>query len=303
MSGSTSRGEVMARAWLFAVVLATGCATTPAVAPRFTYAPRDGTRYVRTVRVVSETTVIGTPVREREEQEFVWNVSFARQGSNTLVTHQLQRLSVRINDAVVLDAERAPGEGVSVDLLVSPEPRVLEVRGTDRAAELLSSLRVDLGDRSGVAIGPDQVRRIAVALFEMVVRDVVNRPVATGSTWAAADPDPAVERKTMSVDRLEPCGPVRCARITAQYEVSPQAELPALDAATAFLARSGVDPSQADVLDTTVEYHDEVLLETGTLVDHAASFSRIIRVTLAGPQGAQVPVEFRTRLEQISTFP
>ena len=293
----------MARAWLFAVVLATGCATTPAVAPRFTYAPRDGTRYVRTVRVVSETTVIGTPLRQREEQEFVWNVAFSRQGDNTLVTHQLQRLAVRINDAVVLDAERPPGEGVSVDLLVSPEPRVLEVRGTERAAELLSSLRVDLGDRSGVAMGPDQVRRIAVALFEMVVRDVVNRPAATGSTWAAADPDPTVERKTMSVDRLEPCGPVRCARVTAQYEVSPQAALPALDAATAVLARSGMDPAQADVLDTTVDYHDEVLLEPGTLVDHAASFSRIIRVTFAGPQGAQVPVEFRTRLEQTSTFP
>ena len=293
----------MARASLLAAVLATGCATTPAATPRFTYAPRNGTRYVRTVRVVSETTMIGTPLRQREEQEFVWNVAFARQGANTLITHQLQRLAVRINDAVLLDAERAPGEGVSVDLLVSPEPRVLEVRGTERAAELLSNLRVDLGDRSGVAVGPDQVRRIAVALFEMVIRDVVNRPAATGSTWAAADPDPAVERKTMSVDRLEPCGAVRCARVTAQYEVSPQAALGALDAATAVLARSGVDPSQADLLDTTVDYHDEVLLEPGTLVDHAASFSRIIRVTFGGPQGAQVPVEFRTRLEQISTFP
>lgn len=303
MTGSTSRGPEVARGWLWAVVLATGCATTPAVAPRFTYAPRSGTRYVRTVRMVSETTVIGTPVRQREEQEFVWNVAFARQGSNTLVTHQLQRFSLRINDAVVLDSERAPGEGVSVDLLVSPEPRVLEVRGTERAAELLSSIQADLGDRSGVKIRPDQVRRIAVALFEMVVRDVVDRPTETGSTWAAADPDPSVERKTMSVDRLEACGSVRCAWVTAQYEVRPQAARGALDAATAFLARSGLDTSQTDVLDTTVEYHDEVLLETGTLVDHAASFSRIIRVTFAGPQGARLPVEFRTRLEQSSTFP
>jgi hypothetical protein len=85
--------------------------------------------------------------------------------------------------------------------------------------------------------------------------------------------------------------------------VSPQAALSALDVAREFLTRSGVDPSQADVLDTTVDYHDEVLVETGTLVDHAASFSRIIRVTFAGPQGAQLPVEFRTRLEQSSTFP
>jgi hypothetical protein len=91
--------------------------------------------------------------------------------------------------------------------------------------------------------------------------------------------------------------------MSGQYEVSPQAALSALDAATAVLARSGVDPLQGDMLDTTVEYHDEVLLETGTLVDHAASFSRVIRVTFAGAQGAQVPVEFRTRLEQSSTFP
>jgi len=303
MTASTSRGLELARRWLWVVLLGTGCATTPPVAPRFTYAPRNGTRYVRTVKMVSETTVIGTPIHQREEQEFVWNVAFARQGSNTLVTHQLQRLSLRINDAVLFDSERTPGEGVSVDLLVSPEPRVLEVRGTERAAELLSNIRVDLGDRSGVEIRPDQVRQIAVALFEMVVRDVVNRPTATGSTWAAADPDPAVERKTMSVDRLEQCGPVRCARVTAQYQVSPRAALHALDAATVLLARSGVDASQVDVLDTTVEYHDEVLVETGTLVDHAASFSRIIRVTFSGPQGAQIPVEFRTRVEQSSTFP
>jgi hypothetical protein len=303
MTGSTSGGLQTARGWLWAVVLATGCATTPAVAPRFTYAPRNGTRYVRTVRMVSETTVIGTPVRQRVEQEFVWNVAFARQGSNTLVTHQLQRLSLRINDAVLFDSERAPGEAISVDLLVSPEPRVLEVRGTERAAELLTTIRAELGDRSGVTIRRDQVRQIAVALFEMMVRDVVDRPTATGATWAAADPDPFIERKTMSVDRLESCGPVRCARVTAQYEVSPQVALSALDVAREFLTRSGVDPSQVEVLDTSVDYHDEVLVETGTLVDHAASFSRIIRVTFAGPQGTQVPVEFRTRLEQSSVFP
>jgi len=303
MTGSTSRRMDTARLCLGAVVLATGCATTPAVAPRFIYAPPNGTRYVRTVRIVSETTVIGTPVRQRQDQEFVWNVAFVRQGANTLVTHQLQRLSLRINDAVLLDSERAPREAVSVDLLVSPEPRVLEVRGTEWAAELLTRIRDELGDRSGAAIRRDQVRQIAVALFEMMVRDVVDRPTAPGSTWTASDPDPFIERKTMSVDRLESCGAVRCARVTAQYEVSPQAALSALEVAREFLARSGVDPSQTDVIDTSVEYHDEVLVETGTLVDHAASFSRIIRVTFSGPQGAQIPVEFRTRVEQSSTFP
>ena len=36
--------------------------------------------------------------------------------------------------------------------------------------------------------GPDQVKELAVARFEMVVRDVVGHPTAPGSTWAAADP-------------------------------------------------------------------------------------------------------------------
>jgi hypothetical protein len=64
-----------------------------------------------------------------------------------------------------------------------------------------------------------------------------------------------------------------------------------------------LDLSQSALLDATVEYHDEVLLETGTLVDHAASFSRIVRVSFVGPRGVQFPVEFRTSLEQTSTFP
>ena len=115
--------------WLWAAALATGCATTPIVAPTFTYAPRTGTHYVRTVKMVNETIVIGSPLRQREEQEFVWKVAFTRQGDLTLVTHQLQRLTLRVNDAEVLGGERAAREALSGDLLVSSEPRVLEVRG------------------------------------------------------------------------------------------------------------------------------------------------------------------------------
>jgi hypothetical protein len=124
----------MTRAWFVAAALAVACATTPAVTPTFTYAPPAGTRFVRTVKLVNETTLVGSPFRQREEQEFVWNVAFSREGDNTLVTQQLQRVAVRINGADLLDGERMPGNGLSVDLVVSPEPRVIEVRGTERAA-------------------------------------------------------------------------------------------------------------------------------------------------------------------------
>jgi hypothetical protein len=286
--------------WLWIVVLATGCATTPTVAPTFTYAPRTGTHYVRTVKVVNETSVLGSPFRQREEQEFVWNVAFTRQGDLTLVTHQLQRLTVRVNDAEVLGGERAAREALSVDLLVSSEPRVLEVRGAERAAQILSSLAPAA---SGPVIEPDQVREIAVALFEMAVRDVVGHPTAAGSTWVASDPDPAVDRKTMSVDRLEPCGVARCARVTARYQMSSRGAVRAMRSAQAFLERSGVNPAETEVLDSELDYHEELLLEPGTLVDHGARFSRITRVTFAGPQGTSIPVEFRATLEQSSTFP
>lgn len=156
--------STMRRGWLLVLALGAGCATTPPVASTFTYAPRTGTRYVRTVKVVTETSLVGTPYRERGEQEFVWNMAFTKQGDRFLVTHQLQRVSLRINDAQVLDGERRPGDPVSVDLLVSSEPRVLEVRGTERAAEVLSAMFTPPeAEVSSQMIGPEQVRQIAVA--------------------------------------------------------------------------------------------------------------------------------------------
>jgi hypothetical protein len=138
----------------------------------------------------------------------------------------------------------------------------------------------------------------------MVVRDVVGHPTAPGTSWPAADPDPTVRSKTMTVDRVEPCGSARCARVTAQYEVNPRAAARrAMRSAAAFLARNGVNPAQAEVLDATLDYRDELLIEPGTLVDHSASFSETARVTFAGSQGNPIPVEFRSTLEQSSAFP
>ena len=290
---------------LLCVVAALGgaCATSPAVTPTFTYAPRVGTHYVRTVKVVNQTTVIGSPLRQREEQEFVWNVSFFRQGDLTLVTHQLRRLSVRINDATAAEVDGPAAESISVDLLVGPGPRVLEVRGAERAARMLSSLYGLTGTDARATLEPEQVRKIAVALFEMVVRDVVGHASAPGSTWVAMDPDPAVDRKTMRVERLEPCGSTRCARVTAEYEVKSDHADNAVRSASAFLAQTGVAPVDTQVADAALEFHEEMLLEPGTLVDHSASFSRIARVIFVLPHGAQVPVEFRTTLEQSSSFP
>lgn len=294
----------MARGWLLAAALAVGCATTPAVTPTFTYAPAPGTRFVRTVKLVSETSLVGSPFRQREEQEFVWNVSFAREGELTVVTHQLQRVALRINGADLLDGERVPGSGVSVDLLVSPEPRVVQVRGAERAAEALAGLVAAGNERAAQMWGPDQVKEIAVARFEMVIRDVVGRPTAPGSTWPVVDTDNVILKKIMTVDRLEPCGAARCARVSAQYEVNPQAAARrAMRSAAAFLARNGVNPAQAEVVDATMDYRDELLLEPSTLVDHSATFTQISRVTFAGADGKPIPVEFRAALEQSSSFP
>ena len=284
-------------------VLAGACATPATVAPTFTYAPRKGTHYIRTVKVANEATVIGSPIRQRDEQEFVWDVSFARQGDLTVVSHQLQRLSVRVNDARVFEIDGPRAQQVSVDLLVSPGPRVIEVRGAEEAARTLSSLSTGSGGVSGTAIEPEQVRKIAVALFEMVVRDVVGHPSAPGSTWAAMDPDPAIDRKTMRVERLEPCGAARCARVTAEYQLGTDRTGVALQSVSTLIAQSGMDPASTRIADAELEFHEEILLEPGTLVDHSASFSRVSRVIFIQPDGSLVPVEFRTSLQQSSTFP
>jgi len=295
----------MRRGWMLAAALAAGCATTPQGVATFTYAPRPGTRYVRTVKAVTETSLLGAPYRERSEQVFVWNVSFTGQGDRLVVSHQLQRVEFRINGADVLDGERSPSSPVSVDLVVSPGPRVLEVRGTRRAAEVLSALLTPPeSEIASEAIGPDQVRRIAVALFEMTVRDVAGHPTAPGSSWATAGLDPPVARKVLSVDRMEPCDTTRCARISAQYELNrDEAARQAIGSAENLLIQTGVDPAEVKVVEASVDFSDSLLLEPGTLVDHAASFSRIARVTLARPSGERLWLEFRSSVEQTSAFP
>ena len=195
----------MPRAWLLAA-LAVGCATTPAVTPTFTYAPPAGTRLVRTVKLVNETSLVGSPYRQREEQEFVWNVAFAREGGK----HAGDAAAPAGGGA---DQRCRPprwradaGGGLSVDLVVSPEPRVVEVRGAERAAEVLGGL-VSAGlERARGMFGPEQVKDLAVARFEMVVRDVMaTRPRPAPRPGRPPIRDPAVKQKTMTVDRLEPC--------------------------------------------------------------------------------------------------
>jgi len=291
--------------WWVLAALGAGCATTSGVAPTFTYAPPPGTHFVRTVKLVSETTLVGSPFRQVEEREFVWNVAVSKEGDRTLVTQQLQRVALRINDAEVLDGERVPGSAISVDLVVDREPKVTEVRGAEQAAAALGALlRPGMAESSRDLLSPEAVKAIAVARFEMVVRDVVGHPTAPGSTWVATDVDSTVKTKTLTVDRIEPCGSTRCARVSAQYEVNPQAAARrALRSAAFFLARNGVNPAEAEVVDATMQYQDELVLEPGTLVDHAANFSQKARVTFAGARGAQIPVEFRSTLVTSSEFP
>jgi hypothetical protein len=73
--------------------------------------------------------------------------------------------------------------------------------------------------------------------------------------------------------------------------------------AETLLIGNGVNPAEAEVVDATVDGADTLLLEPGTLVDHAASFSRIARVTFAGRGGARMRLDFCSTLEQTSAFP
>jgi hypothetical protein len=295
------------RSFAALVLAAAACAT--ASAPKgpttFTYAPPPGTKYVRTVKLVSETSLPGTPYRQLEEREFVWNVSIGREGDSTLVKQQLQRLEVRINGADVLDGERSASSDVSVDLLVDRSAQVTEVRGAEKAAQLLAALaRPGAREVAETMFTPQLVKEIAVARFDMVVRDIVGRPTAPGSSWTVPDEDPAVRTKTLTVDRTEPCGRTSCARVSAEYAVNPSAGARrALQSAATFLARNGVDPRSAEVADATLQYRDELLLEPATMVDHGASFSQTARVVFAGAGGQPVPVEFKSSLEQGSEFP
>jgi hypothetical protein len=313
--------------WVLSFLVA-ACATTGrAVPPTFTYAPPPGSHWVRTVKILTETTLPGSAYRQLEERELVWNIGVSKEGDNTLVTQQLQRLTVRVNGLDLIDGERLPGTNLSVNLVVDRSAHVVEVRGAEDAAKLLSSLvrtasTADPGDQMFTA---EVVKEIAVARFEMVVRNVVGHPTAPGSSWdverddPTAQPgkptasgsswhvepdDPAVQKKTLTVDKLEACGAATCARVSTQYVVdSKVAARRAMRAGAIFLARNGVNPAEAEVLSATLDYQDEILVEPGTLIDHSGTFSQTAKVTFVGASGQPIPVEFRTALEQSSVFP
>jgi hypothetical protein len=292
--------------WALSFLVA-GCATTgQTVPPAFTYAPPPGSHWVRTVKIVTETTLPGSAYRQLEEREFVWNVGVSKEGDNTLVTQQLQRLAIRVNGVELIDGERLPGSNLSVNLVVDRSAHVVEVRGAEDGAKLLSSLV-----RPGSTPDPGEqmfttevVKEIAVARFEMVVRSVVGHPTAPGSSWDVEPDDPAVQKKSLTVDKLEPCGGATCARVSTQYVVDPKAAARrAMRSGAIFLARNGVNPAQAEVLNATLDYQDEILVEASTLIDHSATFSQVAKVTFVGGSGQPIPVELRTALEQSSVFP
>jgi hypothetical protein len=293
-------------AWILPL-LAASCATPGhGVTPTFTYAPPAGTRYVRTVKIVTETSLPGSAFRQRVEREFVWNIGVSKDGDNTLVKQQLQRLAVRVNGADIVDGERVPGSNLSVDLVVDKSAKVVDVRGAEQAAELLNGLLRPgaAQDASDQAFTTEAVKEIAVARFEMVVRDLVGHPTAPGSSWTVPDDDPAVRKKTVSVDKLEACGGATCARVSAQYDVEPQAaSRRAMRSGAAFLRQNGVNPATTEVLDTSFDARDELLVEPSTMIDHSATFSQTARVIFAGAKGQPIAVEFRASLEQSAVFP
>src|SRR5262249_24278430 len=184
--------------------------------------------------------------------------------------------------------------------------RVVEVRGAESAAQLLSSLvrPASTPDSSEQMFTIEVVKEIAVARFEMQVRDVVGHPTAPGSSWNVDPDDPAVKKKTVTVEKLEPCGTATCARVTTQYDVrSKEAARRAMGAGALFLARNGVNPAQAEVLDAPLDYQDQLLIEPATIIDHSGSFTQKAKVTFVGASGQPIPVELRTALEQTSACP
>src|SRR5262249_10065029 len=122
-------------------LLAAGCATSgQSVTPTFTYAPPPGRHWVRTVKIVTETTLPGSTYRQLEERELVWNIGVSKEGENTLVTQQLQRLAIRVNGLDLIDGERMPRTNLAVNLVVDRGAHVVEVRGAEDAARLLNGL-------------------------------------------------------------------------------------------------------------------------------------------------------------------
>ncbi len=257
----------------------------PAAPANFTFAPPSGTRYTRTERRRYDSSLVGTPLTARREQELRWQVSVDRSGDQYMVTQQLTHLMVKRNDETVLDAD-VPANAISAQLVIDRAGNLVDVRGLDNTSFNLQSLaRAGFDELENRELSPQGLKGLVAMRYNVLTGDIVGHPAKPGSTWTIPGrPNSPVTSRTMTVDGMQTCGTATCARLRVDLKLDPsQISAAANQLVKTRVQQAGGDASKVRVQDAMSSLAGSIVTEPATMLNHEASMSDNSHVTVIAP--------------------
>jgi hypothetical protein len=253
----------------------------------FTFAPPDGARGVRIEHRRYEASLVGTPLRNLEDDELRWNLESKRTGDGFTVHQELAHVTMKHDGETVVDKDVKPG-AVAADLIIDKAGNLVDVHGLEGASKGVQSLLApDAPPTEERAFSTQSLRALIATRYEQTLGDVVGRPTKTGTSWTTQGrPGGPVISRTVTVEKTQPCGPMMCAELQAVYKLNPRALLTAADDLVSDYARlDGRAPSKMKVQAAMYSMQGTLLTETATMISHGASLDETGKVLFEGPKG------------------
>ncbi len=252
----------------------------------FTFAPPDGTRGVRTEHRRYEVALIGTPLRNLEEEELKWNVEAHKSGEGYTVHQELAHVMMKQDGETMVDCDVKPG-AIAADLIIDKAGNLVDVKGLEGTSKTLQSLASPEAKKAAARVFASQsLKALVASRYEETMGDIIGRPTKVGSSWTTQGrPGAAVLSRTVTVQSMEPCGGVTCARLSGSYKLDPKTMIKLASEVVKDYARwSNTAATKLDVQAAMYSMDGTLLTEPATMLNHEASLDESGKVFFAGPQ-------------------
>jgi hypothetical protein len=252
----------------------------------FKFAPPDGTHGIRTEHRRYEVALIGTPLRDLEEEELRWNIDAKHTGDGFTVNQELAHVMLKHNGETVVDRDVDPG-AIAAQLVIDKAGNLVDVRGLDDAPKALKALvPSENGPAAERMFSKQNLRALVATRYEETLGDVVGRPTKTGSSWTTEGrPGSAIVSKTITVQQTEPCGTQMCAHLQASYKLDPRTMINLASEVVHDYGRwAGQGASKLNVQAAMYSMEGSLITEPATMINHEASLDESGKVLFAAPK-------------------
>jgi len=246
----------------------------------FTFAPPDGTRGVRTEHRRYEASLVGSPLRNLEEEELRWNVEWKHSGDQFIVSQELAHVTLKHDEETLVDKDIKPG-AVVAQLIIDKAGNLVDVRGLEGATKPLASLLAPrVRPQAERDLSPQTLKALVATHYEQTLGDVVGRPTKTGTSWTMQGrPGGSVISRTVTVEKTAPCGSLMCTSLQAIYKLNPSTMLTvANEMVGEYEHLVGKAPSKIDVQTAMYSMQGSLVTEPATMVNHEATLDETGKV-------------------------